>query len=53
MSHAKSEAAARGRGEEEVDDPALAARLRAKAAAVNRRAVAVAAVITAVVLIFP
>ena len=40
-------------GEEAVEDPALAARLRDKAAAVHRRALLVAAAITIVVLVFP
>lgn len=40
-------------GEETIDDRALAARLREKAAAVHRRALLVAAAITLVVLVFP
>lgn len=40
-------------GEETINDRALAARLREKAAAVHRRALLVAAAITVVVLIFP
>jgi hypothetical protein len=36
-----------------IEDRALAARLREKAAAVHRRALGVAAAITLVVLIFP
>lgn len=40
-------------GEETIDDKALAARLRAKASAVHRRALLVAAAITVVVLVFP
>jgi hypothetical protein len=50
--------AARGRcnfdaGEETVADAALAARLREKARAINRRSLILAAVITTVVLLFP
>lgn len=40
-------------GEETINDEALAARLRAKASAVHRRALLVAAAITVVVLVFP
>ena len=40
-------------GEETINDKALAARLREKAAAVHRRALLVAAAITVVVLVFP
>ncbi len=40
-------------GEEEIQDAALAARLRGKASAVHRRALLVAAAITVVVLVFP
>ena len=40
-------------GVETIDDGALAARLRGKAAAVHRRALLVAAAITLVVLLFP
>jgi hypothetical protein len=40
-------------GEETIQDKALAARLREKAAAVHRRALLVAAAITVVALIFP
>ena len=40
-------------GEEAIDDRALAARLRARAAGVHRRALGVAAAITLVVLLFP
>jgi hypothetical protein len=40
-------------GEEKISDEALAARLRAKATAVHRRALLVAAAITLVVLVFP
>lgn len=40
-------------GEEAVSDPALAARLRDKAARIHRRALLVAAAITVVVLAFP
>ncbi len=39
--------------EEKIEDPTLAARLREKAKAVHRRALLVAAAITAVVLLFP
>ncbi|MBV9927329.1 MAG: hypothetical protein JOZ96_20090 [Acidobacteria bacterium] len=41
------------RGEETIKDDALAARLRAKAAAVQRRALLVAAAITFVAVLFP
>lgn len=40
-------------GEETIKDKALAATLRAKASAVHRRALLVAAAITVVVLVFP
>lgn len=40
-------------GEEIIDDKALAARLRDKAAAVHKRSLVVAAAITVVALIFP
>ena len=40
-------------GEETITDGALAATLRDKAAAVQRRALLVAAAITVVVLVFP
>jgi hypothetical protein len=40
-------------GEETINDKALAARLREKAAAVHKRALMVAAAITVVVLVFP
>lgn len=40
-------------GVEPVEDESLAARLRAKAAAVHKRALLVAAAITVVVLVFP
>lgn len=40
-------------GEETIEDGALSARLREKAAAVHRRALLVAAAITVVVLVFP
>ena len=41
------------RGEETINDRALAARLREKAAALHKRALMVAAAITVVVLFFP
>jgi uncharacterized membrane protein YozB (DUF420 family) len=40
-------------GEETIDDRALTARLREKAARVHKRALLVAAAITLVVLVFP
>ncbi|HEX8351416.1 MAG TPA: OapA N-terminal domain-containing protein [Pyrinomonadaceae bacterium] len=40
-------------GEETIDDRALAARLKDRAAAVHRRALLVAAAITLVALVFP
>ncbi len=40
-------------GEERIADEAAASVLRAKAAAIHRRALAVAAAITLVVLLFP
>jgi hypothetical protein len=40
-------------GDEVVEDKALAARLREKAAAVQKRSLMVAAAITVVVLLFP
>jgi len=40
-------------GVETIEDGALAARLRDRAAAVHRRALLVAAAITVVVLVFP
>lgn len=40
-------------GEERIEDSALAARLREKAAAVHKRSLMVAAAITVVVLVFP
>ena len=40
-------------GNEVIEDRALVARLREKAAAVHRRALLVAAAITVVVLVFP
>jgi hypothetical protein len=40
-------------GVETIEDPTLVTRLRAKAKAVHRRALAIAAAITTVVLLFP
>ena len=42
-----------GAGEEPVEDPTAAARLREKARRINRRSLLVAAVATAVALLFP